>query len=73
MARTFLFLTAVGINPQWLRFRQHKRNEMAHYAKDCWDAEIQTSCVWMTLYALVLMSNRGGLNVSATLIVLVMI
>jgi len=28
-----------------LRFRQHMSNEMAHYAKDCWDAECHTSYV----------------------------
>jgi len=26
-----------------VRFRQHRRNEMAHYAADCWDAEVRTS------------------------------
>lgn len=47
MARTFLYLTAVGIDPERLRFRQHMGNEMAHYAKDCWDAEILTSYGWI--------------------------
>jgi len=23
-----------------VRFRQHRANEMAHYAADCWDAEV---------------------------------
>jgi glycyl-tRNA synthetase len=32
MARTYLFLTAVGVDPKRLRFRQHMSNEMAHYA-----------------------------------------
>lgn len=26
-------------------FRQHKATEMAHYAKDCWDAEVYTTYV----------------------------
>eukprot|EP00802_Teleaulax_amphioxeia_P011969 Tamp_12007.p1 GENE.Tamp_12007~~Tamp_12007.p1 ORF type:complete len:384 (+),score=26.99 Tamp_12007:395-1546(+) len=26
-----------------VRFRQHRANEMAHYAADCWDAEVRTS------------------------------
>jgi len=47
MARTQLFLHKVGINPEKLRFRQHKANEMAHYAQDCWDAEIHTSYGWI--------------------------
>jgi glycyl-tRNA synthetase len=35
----------LGINPDKLRFRQHMSNEMAHYACDCWDAEIKSSYV----------------------------
>ncbi|GJN88435.1 hypothetical protein Rhopal_001401-T1 [Rhodotorula paludigena] len=47
LARIFLFLTKIGINPARLRFRQHMSNEMAHYAADCWDAEIETSYGWI--------------------------
>uniref|UniRef100_A0A914PP72 Glycine--tRNA ligase n=1 Tax=Panagrolaimus davidi TaxID=227884 RepID=A0A914PP72_9BILA len=47
MARTFLYLISVGIDPERLRFRQHMGNEMAHYAQDCWDAEILTSYGWI--------------------------
>ena len=36
---TYEFLTACGIDPKRLRFRQHRDDEMAHYAADCWDAE----------------------------------
>lgn len=46
MARIYLFLLKIGINPERLRFRQHMSNEMAHYATDCWDAEIQNSTGW---------------------------
>ena len=42
IALTNEFLTKVGINPAKLRFRQHLTDEMAHYAIDCWDAEIET-------------------------------
>lgn len=42
IALTNEFLTKVGINPAKLRFRQHLKDEMAHYAIDCWDAEIET-------------------------------
>lgn len=47
MARTQAFLIKVGINPTKLRFRQHLPDEMAHYAADCWDAEIETSYGWI--------------------------
>lgn len=36
------FLLTLGIKKEIIRFRQHKKNEMAHYAEDCWDAEILT-------------------------------
>jgi glycyl-tRNA synthetase len=42
IALTNEFLTKVGIDPAKLRFRQHLTDEMAHYAVDCWDAEIET-------------------------------
>ncbi|MFB3766178.1 MAG: glycine--tRNA ligase [Methanotrichaceae archaeon] len=40
VARTYQFLLSVGISPDKMRFRQHKSDEMAHYAADCWDAEV---------------------------------
>lgn len=36
------FLQRVGIAADKLRFRQHRKDEMAHYAIDCWDAEVLT-------------------------------
>ncbi|VVB89547.1 Threonine--tRNA ligase [uncultured archaeon] len=42
LAQTYRFLTRVGVLPDRLRFRQHMKDEMAHYAADCWDAEIQS-------------------------------
>lgn len=47
IARIHLFFLKIGINPQRLRFRQHMSNEMAHYASDCWDGEIETSFGWI--------------------------
>ena len=40
VALTHQFLVGVGIDPARLRFRQHLRTERAHYATDCWDAEV---------------------------------
>ncbi|HEY9204478.1 MAG TPA: glycine--tRNA ligase [Candidatus Methanoperedens sp.] len=42
LAMTHQFLMRVGVSPEKLRFRQHMKDEMAHYAADCWDAEIQS-------------------------------
>jgi len=47
MARIQLFLAKVGVDSTRLRFRQHMGNEMAHYACDCWDAELLTSYGWV--------------------------
>eukprot|EP00276_Gloeochaete_wittrockiana_P003835 CAMPEP_0184647048 /NCGR_PEP_ID=MMETSP0308-20130426/3934_1 /TAXON_ID=38269 /ORGANISM="Gloeochaete witrockiana, Strain SAG 46.84" /LENGTH=678 /DNA_ID=CAMNT_0027077713 /DNA_START=27 /DNA_END=2063 /DNA_ORIENTATION=- len=47
MGRTYLFLVKAGIRPEYLRFRQHLSTEMAHYASDCWDAEIFMSYGWV--------------------------
>ncbi|MBI5001278.1 MAG: glycine--tRNA ligase [Euryarchaeota archaeon] len=47
VALTQRFLLDVGIDPKRLRFRQHLTNEMAHYASDCWDAEVELSYGWV--------------------------
>lgn len=47
LGRVFLFLLKVGADPSKIRFRQHMFNEMAHYACDCWDAELLTSYGWI--------------------------
>ncbi|CAM0904830.1 unnamed protein product [Alopecurus aequalis] len=47
IGRVYLFLTQLGIDKDRLRFRQHLPNEMAHYAADCWDAEIECSYGWI--------------------------
>lgn len=47
MGRTYLFLANIGIDSTLIRFRQHKKDEMAHYAKDCWDCEIYSSFGWV--------------------------
>lgn len=40
LALTHELLVTAGVNPEKLRFRQHLPDERAHYAEDCWDAEI---------------------------------
>ena len=68
LVRICQFLVKIGINPRRLRFRQHMRNEMAHYATDCWDAEIHNATGWTecvgcadrAAYDLSVHSNRTG-------------
>jgi len=41
-----------------VRFRQHRSTEMAHYAADCWDAEVRTSAYgWIEVVG---HADRGG-------------
>ena len=45
MGRTMMFTQMIGM--KYLRFRQHRSTEMAHYASDCWDAECLSSFGWV--------------------------
>ena len=49
MGRSYLFLISCGISAEGIRYRQHRDNEMAHYACDCWDAEVETSYGWIEI------------------------
>jgi glycyl-tRNA synthetase len=40
VALTHELLVTIGIKSERLRFRQHLPDERAHYAIDCWDAEV---------------------------------
>lgn len=62
MAQTYDFLIKVGIDPARLRFRQHESDEMAHYATDCWDAEIHGSYGWIECVGI---AHRGCYDLEA--------
>ena len=47
IARTQQFVLRIGMDPERVRFRQHLKTEMAHYACDCWDLEIKSSYGWI--------------------------
>lgn len=47
MVRTNKFFEKCGIPQNAIRYRQHLDTEMAHYASDCWDCEIETSYGWI--------------------------
>ena len=49
IGKTREFLLEVGVDENRLRFRQHKDDERAHYAIDCWDAEVLTSYGWIEI------------------------
>jgi len=58
---TYDFLTSAGIDPARLRFRQHLKTEMAHYASDCWDAEALISFGWTEMVGI---ADRGCWDLS---------
>ncbi|EIJ95087.1 glycyl-tRNA synthetase [Nematocida parisii] len=45
--RVYQFLVKIGIPESAIRIRQHLPTEMAHYATDCWDVEIDTAFGWI--------------------------
>ncbi|KAJ5610118.1 glycine--tRNA ligase [Penicillium lagena] len=68
LVRIQSFLLKLGIDRSKLRFRQHMANEMAHYATDCWDAELKNSYGWIecvgcadrSAYDLTVHKNKTG-------------
>lgn len=54
-------LVRLGVDPKRLRFRQHDRDEMAHYAADCWDAEALLSYGWTEITGI---ADRGCWDLS---------
>ncbi len=58
------FAVEVGLDPGRIRFRQHEKDEMAHYATDCWDLEAETSYGWIELVGV---ADRGCYDVQAHL------
>lgn len=68
LARIHLFLQKIGVDMSKMRFRQHMANEMAHYACDCWDAELFTTTGWVecvgcadrSAYDLTVHANKTG-------------
>ena len=54
-------LLRLGIDEKNLRFRHHLCNEMAHYAMDCWDAEVLLSYGWIEITGI---ADRGCWDLS---------
>lgn len=63
IALSYQFLVRIGISPEKLRFRQHMKDEMAHYAVDCWDAEILSERFgWVEVVGI---ADRGDYDLKA--------
>ncbi len=59
---THRFAADIGLDPARMRFRQHERTEMAHYASDCWDLEAELGYGWIELVGV---ADRGCYDLSA--------
>ena len=63
VARVDEFLESIGLPRDRLHLRQHHRDEMAHYATDCWDAEfLSDKYGWMEIVGV---ADRGDYDLSA--------
>jgi len=62
IGRTYLFCLKIGLNPDRVRFRQHLKHEMAHYAEDCWDCEVECSYGWVECAGL---ADRSAYDLTA--------
>jgi len=51
----------LGINEENLRLRQHAKDELAHYAKDCYDVEYLFPMGWSELEGV---ANRGDFDLT---------
>ncbi|MBI2916952.1 MAG: glycine--tRNA ligase [Chloroflexi bacterium] len=51
----------LGLRPDSLRLRQHEKEELAHYAKDCYDVEFTFPWGWAELEGI---ANRGDFDLT---------
>ena len=75
MTRTQMWLVKIGVDATRMRFRQHLKTEMAHYAADCWDMEIEMSSGWVecvghadrACYDLTVHGDKTGTSMQASM------
>ena len=58
---TYQFLIDLGIPSNKIRFRQHTDAELAHYAIDCWDCEVECSYGWIECVGI---ADRGNYDLT---------
>ena len=62
IGRTFQLMKSLGVEDYLIRFRQHLKGEMAHYASDCWDLELLSSAGWIECAGL---ADRSAFDLNA--------
>ena len=58
---TYRFAMEIGMDRKRLRFRQHRKDELAHYSSDCWDLEAKINDSWLEITGI---SDRGTYDLS---------
>lgn len=62
MGSTWDWCASIGVDMDRFRFRQHQQDEMAHYASDCWDIELDGSYGWVECVGI---AHRGCYDLEA--------
>lgn len=62
LARIYLFSMKIGLKGDKIRFRQHLKHEMSHYAVECWDLETFVNGKWLESLGC---ADRGNYDLSA--------
>ncbi len=62
MAKIVKFLDSLGIDLKRVRFRQHFKEELAHYSQDTWDCEILISSGWVEVTGI---ADRGDYDLKS--------
>ncbi len=61
IGKSFQFYVRIGLDPDRIRYRQHKKDELSHYSSDTWDAEALTSTGWIEITGI---AHRGTYDLS---------
>ncbi len=61
MQLIYNFVTRIGVDKKRLRFRQHRKDELAHYSKECWDLEVNLNGSWLEIVGI---ADRGTYDLS---------
>lgn len=54
---SFEWMKSLGVEPEKIRFRQHKDEELAHYSEECWDLEVNIHEDWTEIAGI---ANRSS-------------
>jgi len=54
--KVYIFAQTIGLKDNNIRFRKHEKNEMAHYAIECWDLECKINEDWLEVIGI---ADRG--------------